>query len=394
MNKTKSVSGFLSAALSVGALNAAQVSAEGVDGYIGAGAGYFNHDINDREFDLRTKDNSSGAWQVFGGLDFADYFGAEVYYSDLGNTRFKSIAGSVDYAAYGASFLGYWPMNHNDWALYARIGIAGIEQEGQNLPIKKSVHTRASGGIGVRWNFNPNWFTRFEIDTYGSDHQGAFLSLAYHFGNGTAKKAAVQAQPTVTEVAEPQQQQVSDAAEKTSNDMNKEINKELDKTAAAATAATTAAVVVTAETMDTDGDGIVDAKDNCGKTPAGITVDETGCASFQGSFEGVQFESGSSTLKPSSYEELDEIAAALNLYPNVKLAVAAHSDASGAADANLNLSQKRAESVVAYLQGKGVESERMEAKGFGEEQPIASNDNAEGRAKNRRVEFTVEQREL
>jgi OOP family OmpA-OmpF porin len=86
---------------------------------------------------------------------------------------------------------------------------------------------------------------------------------------------------------------------------------------------------------------------------------------------------------------LDEIALELTQYDKLKLEVQAHTDYFGSRSFNLDLSQKRAQSVVDYLVSKGISSERLEAKGYGEVQPIASNETIEGRSMNRRVEFVV-----
>jgi OOP family OmpA-OmpF porin len=67
--------------------------------------------------------------------------------------------------------------------------------------------------------------------------------------------------------------------------------------------------------------------------------------------------------------------------------IAGHTDGNGAADANLDLSQRRAQAAFDYLVGRGASSERFEVIGYGETQPIADNNTAEGRAKNRRIEF-------
>jgi outer membrane protein OmpA-like peptidoglycan-associated protein len=69
--------------------------------------------------------------------------------------------------------------------------------------------------------------------------------------------------------------------------------------------------------------------------------------------------------------------------------VEGHTDDRGAEKANLDLSQRRAQAVVAYLVRKGVAAARLEAAGFGEARPIAPNDTAENRGRNRRVEFVI-----
>jgi OOP family OmpA-OmpF porin len=88
---------------------------------------------------------------------------------------------------------------------------------------------------------------------------------------------------------------------------------------------------------------------------------------------------------------LDEAAMVLRNNPDLNVEIQGHTDNTGPAEYNLMLSQKRAESAMNYLVDKGVDPARLTAKGYGFEQPVASNDTKEGRAKNRRVEFRVAQ---
>ena len=79
----------------------------------------------------------------------------------------------------------------------------------------------------------------------------------------------------------------------------------------------------------------------------------------------------------------------LNDMPDNRMAVQGHTDNRGSAAYNRELSQRRAQAVVKYLTDKGIAPERLDAKGFGPDRPVATNDTAEGRAQNRRVEFKV-----
>lgn len=94
-------------------------------------------------------------------------------------------------------------------------------------------------------------------------------------------------------------------------------------------------------------------------------------------------------LKPESYLELNRVVALLSEYPTINVEIGAHTDAVGTDKDNQALSQNRARSVMEYLIGRGVDSARMRAKGYGETVPVASNDTEEGRALNRRVEFKL-----
>ena len=102
------------------------------------------------------------------------------------------------------------------------------------------------------------------------------------------------------------------------------------------------------------------------------------------------FESASSTLAADSIPALDLLANELSLVPGVAVLVAGHTDSDGEEDANLALSQARAESVLAYLVSVGIDGNRLSAQGFGEAFPIADNVSQEGKALNRRIEILVQ----
>lgn len=106
--------------------------------------------------------------------------------------------------------------------------------------------------------------------------------------------------------------------------------------------------------------------------------------------ETILFETGKANVDTSSTDLLDAVADILKVTPGITtLTIEGHTDSTGDAEVNKQLSQSRADSVKAYLEGRGVSGSRLVARGFGAEKPIASNDSDEGRAKNRRVEFKV-----
>jgi len=173
--------------------------------------------------------------------------------------------------------------------------------------------------------------------------------------------------------------------------------------------------------LDGDGDGVVDALDKCPTTPAGRKVNAEGCEldsdgdgvvdaldkcptvyaqTADGcppaaapapkilTLEGVNFDNNEAILRLDAYPALDRAAASLKEWGDVKVEVAGHTDDRSTDEYNLELSQRRAEAVRAYLIGKGISADRLTAKGYGESKPIADNDTEEGRFKNRRVELS------
>lgn len=106
-------------------------------------------------------------------------------------------------------------------------------------------------------------------------------------------------------------------------------------------------------------------------------------------FDRLNFATGSATILPESQEQLNNIAAVLAGYPNVKVKVGGYTDNSGDPSANMRLSQERAESVRTALTGKGIAGARMTAEGYGDKHPVADNSTEEGRARNRRIALRV-----
>ena len=104
-------------------------------------------------------------------------------------------------------------------------------------------------------------------------------------------------------------------------------------------------------------------------------------------YSNIQFEFNSSVLKTSSYAVLDQISAEMKKYDTVKFNIEGHASQEGTDQRNMTLSNDRANAVKAYLINAGVNGENLTSVGFGESKPVASNENEEGRALNRRVEI-------
>lgn len=101
------------------------------------------------------------------------------------------------------------------------------------------------------------------------------------------------------------------------------------------------------------------------------------------------FETGKAELKTSSFPELERVVKFLKDNPNVTIEISGHTDNVGNEDFNNNLSDQRAKAVLDYLKSKGIDSERLSSKGYGFKKPVADNSSDQGRALNRRVEFTI-----
>lgn len=149
---------------------------------------------------------------------------------------------------------------------------------------------------------------------------------------------------------------------------------------------------------DDDNDGVCNQEDYCANTPAQSIVMPSGChLSRDAPLElvGLFFDFNGSTLRPESYEILDRVVALLRQQDTVVAEVGGHTDSRGNDETNLRLSRDRAKAVYDYLVKRGIAAYRLTYRGYGSSQPVAPNqlvgggDNADGRARNRRVDMRV-----
>ena len=154
---------------------------------------------------------------------------------------------------------------------------------------------------------------------------------------------------------------------------------------------------------DQDGDGIADGLDQCPSTDPDLKVDVNGCPievieretelmdTGMIRLQNVNFQTAKWDILPESMPLLDIVGQVMTRWPDLRIEVGGHTDARGGNAYNQTLSQKRAESVLAYLKEKfpQLKPEQFTAKGYGESRPIAPNTTVDGMARNRRVEFVV-----
>ncbi len=146
---------------------------------------------------------------------------------------------------------------------------------------------------------------------------------------------------------------------------------------------------------DTDGDGIHDGRDRCPNSAGPVSTN--GCPEISAedketldiAMRAVQFDTGRSTLKSESYSILSQIGDILKRYPDYNLSISGHTDNTGSARANQDLSERRAKACYEFLLQRGVSASRMNYAGYGETKPIADNSSLKGRALNRRTEFNL-----
>ena len=265
------------------------------------------------------------------------------------------------------------------------------------VPVGVGAKFRLSEGI----NFDLGWTINFvdgdEFDGYAARSSNDKYNYAYaglEFALGRGKQLAFYSPVAAT-------YEEALAAKNTANALKSDLD---------AQKAENAKLRSDMETMmmDSDGDGVADKFDKCPNTPKGTVVDGSGCPLkvpapqvtervivteadrkvVRDAISNLEFDLGKATIRSKSYETLNRVAALL-VEKNFSLKLAGHTDITGSRELNLRLSKERAESVKAYLVSQGANASRIEATGYGPDQPIATNKTAEGRQQNRRVEFTL-----
>jgi OOP family OmpA-OmpF porin len=141
-------------------------------------------------------------------------------------------------------------------------------------------------------------------------------------------------------------------------------------------------VVVPKAPVDSDGDGVIDELDKCPDTPHGFKVDQEGCeVKFNFS---ANFDTNKANIKHEFIPNIEKFAEFLETSA-YDVEIQGHTDSRGSEKYNQALSQKRADAISTYLINLGIDANRVKSVGYGESNPIATNDTAEGRYQNRRV---------
>ncbi len=139
---------------------------------------------------------------------------------------------------------------------------------------------------------------------------------------------------------------------------------------------------------DADGDGVADADDRCPNTPSGKSVNSYGCAAkevFEVKLD-VKFDSGKFAVKSQYKDQIATVANFMKEHPSTSAEIEGHTDNTGKKSYNVYLSKKRAEAIRKYMINEfGIDAKRLTAVGYGPDQPVADNNTRAGRAENRRV---------
>ncbi|TQV75940.1 OmpA family protein [Exilibacterium tricleocarpae] len=327
--------------------------------------GYQQYDSDSNDLD------STGLWGLGLGYRYKESWGTELIYLQ-GSTE-ASIDGVSDDADVKNILLEYkyfglpsnrWTSPHVTFGL-ARSSYSQAEDDS----------TAGVVGSGFEFELSDHWFSRVDLRwlrDLNNDRNEALLtfSLSYKVGRAMPKMLALPPNDA-------DKDGVDDNADKCPN------------------TPLGAAVDEYGCEFDSDRDGVVDSKDKCPNTPIGARVYADGCPAKLSRREtislNVVFDTGSSQLASDFMPELAKVAQFMREYLSVNGVITGHTDSRGSAEYNRGLSQRRAETVRTILLNEfSIDPGRLNAIGYGEDRPIASNETYEGRQKNRRVEAVFE----
>jgi len=275
-------------------------------------------------------DRVEPAGQVTIGADLTKHLSIEAHSADLGSAGFSS-GGRINYQINGASALLYAGGNRDRFRRqgltgFGRLGVGVLDNSAVgDVPFEQINGTHLLYGAGLEYMTPIGVGLRAEGVVFDTDAQYAQLGLMYRTGR---KKQTERPKLAVAEQPQPE-------------------------LAAAA-----------APVTETDA-----------------------CGDLGGLLQGIVFPTDSAGLTMQSVRTLDQVATTLNECPDLFIELSAHTDGRGSAGYNEVLASKRAESVVDYLSATGLNRDRLIVDAVGETTPIDSNDTADGRARNRRVEF-------
>lgn len=307
----------------------------------GAAHWYFSSD--------RDLENMNTPWA---GLEWAwsDQWATELSFAqdDANNEAFPGTKTEVTLANLGMKWYGGSYINSaGSLRPYAVFGAGFFSTDPQRTGGESNDDTTVNAGLGIRWMMTDRFGASLDARTVRNIDKGnndtiAYLGLNYYLGN-------VNPPPVAQAEACP----------------------------------------------DEDGDGVCDEFDACLGTPPGTRVDSQGCplpvAQVASIKLKVNFAFDSDKVQEKYFTDLGELAKFLKRFDEVDVAIEGHTDSTGSETYNQQLSQRRAEAVVDVLVNQfGIARDRLKPQGFGEANPVASNDTAEGRAENRRVMASLE----
>lgn len=338
--------------------------------------------------------DSSTSTQLRIGIDLHNKLSLELDTAVLGQSDLAQAGTSVSYTAASVSALVYGLTGvknrslRQGWSAYGRIGYSMLQRASEVIPLDYTDNGLILG-IGGEYGLKSGLAFRAELTRFDSDASAVNLGAIYRFGRppeSIAKVFVNAAKPALT--SDDTRVAAAGRALGGSNMKTEPLSHNRQQPLAGSSLALAAKRwQPKAGKNDVDGDGVKNALDQCPDTVPTTTVNKDGCGLFDAVLSNVTFKPGSSWLTPKARGELDALTITMLAFPEARVQIRAHTDNKGPADLNLALSARRAESVVTYLREQGVGEMQLETMGLGESQPIDTNDTAEGRKRNRRVEL-------
>ena len=317
--------------------------------YIGASGGQTSVDMDasdfgiDRDSNFNIDEDDTG-WKAYLGYNFTSWLGVETGYVDFGGAsdQFRGTNYDLDVTGWDGFLVGTLPLGPVD--LFAKAGAIDLQADLNYGNSKENDDDQQFAyGVGMAYNIG-HWGLRVEAEGFDDNEVDDFYFLSagitYHFFRDKEEPvAAAEPAPAPVEAC-----------------------------------------------PDGDRDGVCDADDVCPDTAAGARVDAIGCNCAYSLL--LEFAFDSAELTASDTAQLDRIVPVLRnpRAGSMRGTVIGHTDSVGSEAYNQKLSERRAQSVMDYLESQGVNISNFTARGYGESQPVASNDTDEGRARNRRVE--------
>ena len=363
-------------------------------------------------FQLFDDDRDLSESGTFGfGLEyrFKPNWAIEALYSRADPDR-KGAPGSSDFEEIRVDGIYYFAPQDKPWNPYVSLGAGYADFDGDSATSVRTAgtdhdETRVNVGTGLRYNVSDTISLRGDLREFHGIDESTFdtqVSLGISVAFNRTVGSAAPKRPADTDgdgVPDSRDQCPGTPAGATVDSTGCEPDADGDGVADVRDACpdTPRGAEVNSRgcELDSDNDGVVNSQDLCPNTTAGAEVDETGCEGITETIETftveVQFPTNSSVIDHAFDDEIRRVADALKDNPSTVVEIAGHADNTGKASYNELLSHRRAEAVAARLTGPlGVDPAKVSARGYGESEPVASNDTAAGRAENRRVEARIQ----
>ncbi|KMQ76705.1 OmpA family protein [Marinobacter subterrani] len=370
--------------------------------YINPFAGY---QLFDDERDL----SETGTFGVGVEYRFQPNWAVEALYSRANADR-KYVPGTSEFDEVRVDGTYYFAGPDEAWNPYVSLGAgqadfgtdaaSGVRTAGTNHD-----ETRVNVGTGFRYNVSDSISLRGDLREFHGIDESTFdtqvsLGISLAFTRTVAQSTVSMPQDTDNDgVPDARDQCPATMAERIVDASGCEPDADMDAVADARDACPNTPQNVDVDArgceLDSDNDGVANSSDECRGTAAGVEVEANGCEGVVETIQTfeieVQFPTNSSVIGNAFDNEIRRVAEFMKANPETVVEIAGHSDSRGEAAYNQLLSQRRAEAVASRLTGPlGIDPSRVNAVGYGEMQPVASNDTAEGRAANRRVEARIQ----